>query len=70
MILVYVLAVVFGAVLVGSVLISALETVMLPRDGFTRIARSVFAVADRVLVHRWRSEARGAISVPSTRRSP
>ena len=60
MILVYVLAVVFGAVLVGSVLISALETVILPRNGFTRITRSVFAVADRVLIHRWHNEEREA----------
>ena len=49
-------------------LISALETVVLPRDGFTRIARFVFAVADRILVHRWRNKAIARqISVPSTR---
>jgi hypothetical protein len=52
-----VIAALFGVVLVMSVLISALETVVLPRDGFTRIARCVFAVADRILVHRWRSSA-------------
>ncbi len=56
----HILAVVFGTVVIMSVLISALETVVLPRDGFTSIARCVFAVADRVLVHRWRSEARRA----------
>ena len=55
-----VVGVVFGAVLVMSVLISALETVVLPREGFTSIARFVFAVADRILVHRWRSEDRRA----------
>ena len=44
-----------GVVLVMAVLISALETVVLPRNGFTRIARCVFAVADRILVHRWRN---------------
>ena len=58
MIAVHVIAVLFGVVLVMAVLISALETVVLPRDGFTRIARCVFAVADRILVHRWRNSAR------------
>ena len=53
-------SVLVGVVLVMSVLISALETVVLPRDGFTSITRCVFAVADRILVHRWRSEARRA----------
>ncbi len=60
MILLHVLAVVFGVVLVGAVLISALETVVLPRNGFTRITRFMFAVADRVLIHRWRNQAREA----------
>ncbi|MGO8872356.1 MAG: hypothetical protein ACLQPH_13330 [Acidimicrobiales bacterium] len=57
MIVAHVAAVVFGAVLTMAVLISALETVVLPRNGFTRIARCVFSLADRVLVHRWRNEA-------------
>jgi hypothetical protein len=56
----HILSIVVGGVLVMSVLISALETVVLPRDGFTSIARFVFAVADRILVHRWRNEARRA----------
>ena len=56
-IVVHVIAALFGVVLVMAVLISALETVVLPRDGFTRIARCVFAVADRILVHRWRNLA-------------
>ena len=60
MIVLRVLAVLVGIVLVGAVLISALETVVLPRDGFTRIARFVFAVADRVLIHRWRNKDREA----------
>ena len=60
MIAVHVLAALFGVALVFAVLISALETVVLPRDGFTRIARFVFAVADRILVHQWRNEARRA----------
>ena len=58
MIIVHVAAVVVGIALVMSVLISALETVVLPRNGFTHIARSVFAVADRVLVHRWGNKER------------
>jgi hypothetical protein len=36
------------------------ETVVLPRDGFTRITRFVFAVTDRLLIHRWRNQAREA----------
>jgi hypothetical protein len=54
----HVVAAAFGAALVLSVLISALETVVLPRDGFTRIARFVFAVVDRILVRKWRNRAR------------
>ena len=46
-------AVVLGTAVTLAVLISALETVVLPRAGFTRIARVTFAVADRILVHRW-----------------
>ena len=60
MIVLNILAVLVGAVLVGAVLISALETVVLPRNGFTRITRFVFAVADRVLIHRWRNKEREA----------
>ena len=56
----HLLAVVGGTALAMGVLISALETVVLPRDRFTRIARFVFAVADRVLVHRWGNERRQA----------
>ncbi len=58
MILLHIVAVLVGIAVVMSVLISALETVVLPRSGFTRIARFVFAVADRVLVHRWRNQER------------
>jgi hypothetical protein len=50
-------AVIVGTVVVLSVLVSALETVVLPR-GFTHIGRFAFAVADRVLVHRWGSRQR------------
>jgi hypothetical protein len=55
MIVARVAAALFGVALVFAVLISALETVVLPRDGFTRISRCVFSVADRILVHRWRN---------------
>ena len=54
----HVIAVVVGTSLAMAVLISALETVVLPREGFTRIARFVFAVADRILVHQWRNDKR------------
>ncbi|HZM56969.1 MAG TPA: hypothetical protein VFC03_18285, partial [Acidimicrobiales bacterium] len=53
-------SVLLGTVLAMSVLISALETVVLPRNGFTSISRFVFAVADRILVHRWRNKERRA----------
>ena len=51
-------AVVVGATLVTFVLVSALETVVLPRNSFTRIARVTFAVANRVLVHDGRNRER------------
>jgi hypothetical protein len=60
MIVARVAAALFGVVLVFAVLISALETVVLPRNGYTRIARFVFAVADRILVRRWRNPDRRA----------
>jgi len=52
--------VVIGVALAAAVLASALETVVLPRDGFTRIARVTFAVVDRLLVRRWRNAERTA----------
>jgi hypothetical protein len=58
MIVLEIVSVVFGGVLVMAVLISSLETVVLPRNGFTRIARAVFAVADRLLVRPWRNPDR------------
>jgi hypothetical protein len=60
MIVAHVAAALFGVALVFAVLISALETVVLPRDGFTRITRCVFSVADRILVHQWRNADRRA----------
>ncbi len=58
MIAAQIVAVVAGVSVVFAVLISALETVVLPMRGFTRIARFVFAVAYWVLVHHWRDRAR------------
>jgi hypothetical protein len=58
----------FGAALVISVLLSAVETVVLPRNSFTRITRATFAVANRVLVHdgpnRERSTRRRGLYAP------
>lgn len=54
------LAASFGVALTAAVLASALETVVLPRKGFTRIARAVFALADRLLNHSWRNPRRTA----------
>jgi len=51
-------ALTLGAVLVACVLVSALETVVLPRNSFTRISRATFAVANRVLVHDGRDRQR------------
>jgi len=48
----------FGAFLVISVLISAVETVVLPRNSFTRITRATFAVVNRILVHNGPNRAR------------
>jgi len=48
-------AVALGLIIVGAVLVSALETVVLPRKAFTRITRATFAVTNRLLVHRWRN---------------
>jgi hypothetical protein len=53
-----VICVVVGISIVLSVLISALETVVLPMRGFTRIARFVFAVAYWILIHHWRNRTR------------
>lgn len=53
-------AVVVGVSIVAAVLVSALETVVLPRNTFTRLTRVTFAIIDRILVHRWRNKARAA----------
>ncbi len=61
-------AIALGAALVASVLLSAVETVVLPRNSFTRITRATFAVANRVLVHdgpnRERSTRRRGLYAP------
>ncbi len=49
----HVVSAVAGVVLVAAVLASALETVVLPHQGFTRITQMVFAVVHRLMVHRW-----------------
>jgi len=49
-----------GAVLVACVLVSAVETVVLPRNSFTRISRVTFAVVDRLLVHDGRNPTRAS----------
>lgn len=68
MIVAHVVAVVLGVVAAAAVLVSALQTVVLPRHGFTRTARVVFAAWHRVLVHdtsdRRRSEERRALFAP------
>jgi hypothetical protein len=60
MIALHVLAVIGGSLVVLATLISALETVVLPRERFTHIARFVFAVVDRLLIRQWRNKARQA----------
>ncbi len=51
-------AVVAGVTVAAAVLVSALETVVLPRNSFTRLTRVTFAVIDRVLIHPRRTGAR------------
>lgn len=58
MIALQVLSVLFGAFLVLAILGSALKTVVLPQEGFPRLAQAVFAVVHRLLVHRSRSRER------------
>jgi hypothetical protein len=52
------LALAAGVVIVLGVLVSAVETVVMPRLGFTRVTRFVFAVVHRIVVHRWGSSER------------
>ncbi len=55
----HIVAIVLGTCVVLAILISALETVVLPQSGFTRIARFVFGIADRILVRNWNDVTRG-----------
>jgi len=63
-----IVSILVGVALVASVLLSALETVVLPRNSFTRITRATFAVTNRVLVHdgpnRVRSTRRRGLYAP------
>lgn len=58
MIPLHVLSVIFGTVLVLAILGSALKTVVLPQEGFPRLAQAVFAFVHRLLVHRSRTRER------------
>jgi len=50
--LLHILSVAGGAAMVGAVLLSALQTVVLPKGGLTAITRFVFASADRLFIRR------------------
>jgi hypothetical protein len=52
MIALHVLSLVLGALVAVAVLGSALETVVLPQEGFPRLAQFVFALVYRLVVHR------------------
>ncbi len=52
MIFAHVLCLVLGALVALAVLGSALETVVLPQEGFPRLAQFVFALVYRIVVHR------------------
>jgi hypothetical protein len=52
MIVTHVLLLVLGVLLAVAVLGSALETVVLPQEGFPRLAQFVFALVHRLLVQR------------------
>jgi len=53
MIILHILALLAGALIAFAVLGSALKTVVLPQEGFPRLAQFVFALVHRLLVHRW-----------------
>jgi hypothetical protein len=58
MIALRILSLLFGTAVVLAILGSALKTVVLPQGGFPRLAQADFALVYRLLVHRWRTEAR------------
>jgi hypothetical protein len=53
-----VLSIIFGASLALAILGSALKTVVLPQEGFPRLAQAVFAAVHRLLVHRSQTRER------------
>jgi hypothetical protein len=57
MILLNILSLLFGLSLMLAVLGSALKTVVLPQEGFTRLGQGVFAAVYRLLVHRRQTDA-------------
>jgi hypothetical protein len=58
MIALRILSLLLGTAVVLGILGSALKTVVLPQGGFPRLAQADFALVYRLLVHRWRTEAR------------
>ncbi|HSZ35467.1 MAG TPA: hypothetical protein VK773_00130 [Acidimicrobiales bacterium] len=60
MIAAHVLSVAFGAILALAILGSALKTVVLPQEGFPRLAQAVFAAVHRLLVHHSQSRERAS----------
>jgi hypothetical protein len=58
MVVLHVLSLVLGTLLALAVLGSALKTVVLPQEGFTRLSQAVVACVYRLLVHRWRTSDR------------
>jgi hypothetical protein len=58
MVALHALSFIFGAALALAILGSALKTVVLPQEGFPRLAQAVFAVVHRLLVHRSQTRER------------
>jgi len=52
MIALRILSLVLGVAAILAVLGSALQTVVLPQEGFSRLSQAVFAASYRLLVHR------------------
>jgi hypothetical protein len=59
MIALHILLFVVGTLLVLAILGSALETVVLPQEGFPRLAQAVFAAVHRLLIHQWSTGSLG-----------
>ncbi len=58
MIVLRILSLLLGTAIVLGILGSALKTVVLPQEGFPRLAQAVFALVYRLMVRRWRNQAR------------